>query len=240
MKKILGVVGGMGPIGTSLFMEMVAVMTKAEKDQDNIRVIVDSNPFIPDRTAFILGESDEDPYPMIKQGAEELIGLGADILAVPCNPAQYFHDRLEKELGVPVLNLIKETANYLKERGITKTGIISTAGTIKTGVYQNTFKECGIECIEPSEEILAHITHIIENNIFLGLPPEMHRFRMVANELKEKGAEVIVLGGTELSAIKRYKRVGSGFIDAMEVMARRAILDCGGETYEYFDELISK
>lgn len=56
MKK-LGVIGGLGPMATALFMKMIIEMTDAENDQEHIEMIVYNCPQIPDRTDYILGKS---------------------------------------------------------------------------------------------------------------------------------------------------------------------------------------
>jgi len=72
-----------------------------------------------------------------------------------------------------------------------------------------------------------------------GLPPEMCRFYAVQRELEERGAEAIILGCTELSVIKRDHSPGAGFLDAMEVLARAAILSCGKKIKPEFEMLIT-
>ena len=237
--KTLGVIGGLGPMATAYFLEMLTKMTAADADQEHIKVLIESNPQTPDRTKFILGLSDEDPYPMLLKSGQELKELGAEYIVVPCNTAQYFHDRLETDLDLPIIHLIRETALYLKERGIKKVGIMATDGTIRTNLYQDALSQYGIETVVPSEKAQEGVMHLIYNNIKAGLPPEMPRFNGIADELKENGAEVIVLGCTELSLIKRDKNIGHDFIDAMEVMSLKAIENCEAPIKERYKELIS-
>ena len=85
-KKIIGIVGGMGPEATAdLFMKIIKA-TPAEKDQDHLRVIIDNNTNIPDRTKAILGQG-VSPVTEIKSTVSKLMHAGADILVMPCNTA---------------------------------------------------------------------------------------------------------------------------------------------------------
>ena len=59
----LGIIGGLGPMATAYFMELVTKMTQADTDQEHIDMIIYSRPSIPDRTKYILGESKESPLP---------------------------------------------------------------------------------------------------------------------------------------------------------------------------------
>ena len=92
----LGIIGGLGPMATVYFMEMITEMTLAQKDQDHMEMLVVSDPKTPDRTAFILGESSDDPLPYINRSAETLEKMGADVIAIPCITAHCFHDKLCK------------------------------------------------------------------------------------------------------------------------------------------------
>lgn len=238
MKK-LGVIGGLGPMATAYFLELVAEMTEAKRDQEHIPLVVSSNPETPDRTRFILGVSDLDPYPYLLKAGRDVKALGAEIITVPCNTAHFFHAKLENDLQLPVIHLIRETAKYLKQAGITKAGIMATDGTVQTGLYQKELLACGIESVVPDSASQEGVMHIIYQNVKAGLPPEMPKFNGIADKLRQNGAQVVILGCTELSVIKRGRRLGSGFIDAMEVMAKEAITRCGAPLKAGYENLIS-
>jgi aspartate racemase len=105
----LGVIGGLGPIATAYFYELVIQMTSAKVDQEHIEMLIFSKPSIPDRTEYILGKSKENPvHPMIDIG-KLLVGMGADHIAIPCITAHYFHDILSEGIGAPIIHIIKET-----------------------------------------------------------------------------------------------------------------------------------
>ena len=82
--------------------------------------------------------------------------------------------------------------------------------------------------------------HLIYENIKAGNPPELDRFRAVQKELTDKGAEVIILGCTELSLIKRDYPIGPGFLDTMEVLAQQAVLRCEKLLKPQYRSLISR
>ena len=75
--KRLGVIGGLGPLATAQFMEMVVRMTDARHDRDHIPMIINSYPATPDRTRFILGQSEDSPLPTMVRIGQEL-GHGAE------------------------------------------------------------------------------------------------------------------------------------------------------------------
>lgn len=79
---------------------------------------------------------------------------------------------------------------------------------------------------------------LIFDNIKAGRPPDMEKFRRVSAHLKEKGAQVLVLGCTELSLIKKDYEIGSGYVDTLEVLAKYALKQCKKEVKESYENLI--
>ncbi len=238
--KKLGVIGGLGPMATAYFYELLIKMTDAVRDQEHIEMIIFSKPSIPDRTDYILGRSRENPVePMIEAG-KALVLLGADYLAMPCITAHYFHDMLTKGIGAPIIHIVRETADYLKEQGISRAGIMATDGTIQSGLFQKELSACGIEPLIPAEVCQAFVTDLIYRDIKAGRPAGMDKFRAASDELKARGAQVIILGCTELSLIKRDNELGPGFIDAMEVLAKCCIRLCEAKLKPEYGSLITQ
>ena len=56
--KTVGIIGGMGPLATVHLFERIVLRSKAQKDQEHIRVLIDNNTNIPDRTKAILGDGE--------------------------------------------------------------------------------------------------------------------------------------------------------------------------------------
>ena len=226
MKK-LGVIGGLGPMATAYFLQLLVQMTEARTDQEHIEVLLHSKPQIPDRTRFILGQSREDPLPQMVEIGRELAGQGAELIAVPCVTAHYFQKKLEDSIGIPVVDTIRETALSLKAAGVTKAGILATHGTIESGLFQRAFAGEGISAMLPDRAGQQAVMQIIYQNVKAGQPVDSAAFWRVAEGLFGQGAQAVLLACTELSLVKRDFGLGEGFLDVMEVLARKAVLICG-------------
>ena len=237
---LLGVIGGLGPVATAYFMELVTVMTDARVDQEHLPMLVYSMPSIPDRTRHILDNTQPDPLPEMLRIGNFLAQQGAQRIAIPCVTAHYFIQKLEAGIPVPLLNGVRETAMHLKEQGITRVGIMATDGTIRSGIFRTELESCGLEAIEPSAARQADVMHLIFENVKAAVPADMERFHAVRQELQDRGAQAIILGCTELSLIKRDYAIGAGFVDAMEVLAQQAVLQCGMPLKKEFYSLITK
>ena len=131
--KIIGIIGGMGPLATVHLFERIVLRTKAEKDQDHIRILIDNNTKIPDRTLAILG-NEESPVNELVNSAKMLENSGADFLIMPCNTAHYFIEEIKKNISIPFINMPEEAVKhtYDKYGKDAVVGIMATDGTIKT------------------------------------------------------------------------------------------------------------
>lgn len=237
--SVLGIIGGLGPMATAYFLQLITQMTDAATDQEHMEILIHSKPQIPDRTRFILGRSEKSPVPDMVEIGKALAAQGADVLAIPCITAHYFQKELEEAIGIPIINAIEETADYLKERGITKVGIMATDGTIESGIFQKALEERGMEVIVPSAKQQKNVMYLIYENVKAGKKLELPVFEEVSGELLKKGAQVILLGCTELSLLKRDYELEPMYLDVMEILARKAVLSCKKLSAQY-EELLSK
>lgn len=239
-QRTLGVIGGLGPIATSHFMELVIRMTDAGIDQEHLDMIIYHTPSIPDRSSYILDQSLPSPLdPMIALG-QRLSEQGVGCIAIPCVTAHYFHDKLSSSISAPIIHAVEETAIHLQAAGIKKAGIMATDGTVSSGLFQQQLEKRGITRVIPSAEGQKDVMHLIFDCIKANKPADMERFQRVARELRDNGAEVIILGCTELSLIKRDHEIGPGFLDALEVLAQQAVMRCGAPLKSEYRCLITK
>nr|WP_304710787.1 amino acid racemase [uncultured Acetatifactor sp.] len=226
MKK-LGVIGGLGPMATAYFLQLLTQMSDAKSDQEHMEILLHSKPQIPDRTRFILGQSGENPLPQMVEIGVDLKSQGAEAIAIPCVTAHYFQKNLEDAIGIPILNAVEETVLCLKEAGISRAGVLATDGTIESGLFQRAFAGEGISAMLPDRAGQQAVMQIIYQNVKAGQPVDSAAFWRVAEGLFGQGAQAVLLACTELSLVKRDFGLGEGFLDVMEVLARRAVLICG-------------
>ena len=239
-KTTLGVIGGLGPIATAHFMELIIRMTEADTDQEHLDMILYNRPSIPDRTSYILDSTRPNPLPEMIRMGNALTRQGAKLIAIPCMTAHYFHRELTRYIETPIVHAIHEVAAHLKKHGITRVGIMATDGSIRSGLFQRELQKHGIEPIIPGEQAQKCVMSVIYDDVKANKPAEMDKFRFASGELREKGAQAIILGCTELSLVKRDYDIGAGYLDAMEVLAQTCVVRCGGKLKEEYQELISK
>lgn len=227
MPQTLGILGGLGPMATVYFYDMLVRHTKATCDQDHLDVIISSRASTPDRTSYILGQSTENPFDIMARDAQRLVTFGADVLAIPCNTAHYFYDRLNETISVPILNMVEETVLEAKARGCCRVGILATSGTVQTGTYSRMCERHGLEFVCPDESRQQDLMNVIYGDIKQGKRPDMARFFAVADSLRRQGCTRMILGCTELSIIKKDEQLDAFYIDSMSVLAKNAITTFG-------------
>ena len=225
-------------MATAYLMEQIIKMTDAACDQEHIEMVVFNIPTIPDRTSFILGESNDSPLEKMQNVARDLEACGCEYLAMPCITAHYFHNQLESAVSIPLIHGIEQTAVYLKNRGITSAGVMATDGTVSSKLFTKVLSKYGIDVIYPDDVHQKYVMNIIYDDVKAGNAIDINKFEAVSEYLKNNGAEVIILGCTELSIVKRDLAIGSGYLDVIDIISQSAVLSCGKLKDEY-KELIT-
>jgi hypothetical protein len=137
-------------MATADFYLKLVLATPAAIDQEHLRVLIWSDPTIPDRSEALLAHG-ADPTPALIAGAKLLEQSGAGMLAVPCNTAHAFLKSVQAEVGIPIIHMIEETANYVAALApeVQCVGLLSTTGTQRAGLYQAWLEQKGITVLSP-------------------------------------------------------------------------------------------
>lgn len=223
--RIIGILGGMGPQATlDLYREIIS-LTPAEKDQDHIKVLIYSNPKIPDRTSAILSGG-ESPLPQLVESAKILEQAGAGILTVPCNAAHYFVPEIQKHVTIPILNMIEETCKAVQTLmpEVKAVGLLAATLTVKGGLYRKVFNKVGIKVLEPNEanqqRVHAGIFQVKAKSYGAST---CDTFESIGASLIKAGAGVVILGCTEVPLAFDSERVGYPSLNATRVLAQAAV-----------------
>lgn len=223
----LGVLGGMGPQATQTFYQFVLDRTDAIRDQEHLPALILSDTQIPDRTPAILSGRTEELFRRLLDDAKLLERCGCTVIAIPCNTSHYFVDRLQGEIGVPILHMIRETAAVLAAQGKKRPGVLATDGTIRTGLYQKEFSALGMEAAAPDPYTQKLVMSIIYDEIKQGEKGSREKFAKIDKAIRGAGCDCAVLACTELSVFATWHSLPPFYIDAMMVLAEKAVTACG-------------
>ncbi|NIS61379.1 MAG: amino acid racemase [Proteobacteria bacterium] len=226
---VIGILGGMGPEATADLFHKIIKNTEAERDQEHLRIIIDNNPKIPDRTPAILG-SGENPLPMMIESAKNLERAGADFIAIPCVSAHYFVQELSERIAIPVISVIDEVGREIESQSpaLKRTGLIATTGTIRAGLFQDRLRTVGVEVLVPppgEQEDLVMSSIYGESGIKAGFisPENRGKILKASKALIEKGAQGIIGGCTEVPLVMQQGDIEVPFFDTLNILALAAI-----------------
>lgn len=230
----LGILGGVGPSATVDFMNKIIQNTPAKKDQDHIKMIVEQNPQVPDRTASLVHQ-ETDPTIAMFSICKKLEAEGADAIAIPCNTAHAFVNSIQEHLHIPIINMLTITAQHIGENlgKQIKVGLLATNGTIQSKVYHDVLLEFGFEVIIPDEKHQQYVMESIygEYGVKAGFTAGECKKNIIiaANHVINKGADVLILGCTELPLmfVNQTELVNENFtiplIDPTLILAKKVI-----------------
>jgi aspartate racemase len=196
--KILGVLGGMGPLASAQFMLRLTLLTPAARDQEHIPAVLWSDPRVPDRTRGKL-EGGEDPAPWLLRGVRGLKAAGAGAIAIPCNTAHGWYDAMAAE-GLPILHIVDAAADALRRVAPGGTvGVMGTAATLRMRLYQDRLEAQGWTCVTPTDAEMAELVTpaiglVKANRVAEAYAP----LAEVVGALAAHGARAVVLGCTEI------------------------------------------
>jgi aspartate racemase len=229
--KTIGILGGMGPEATLCLFQLIISNTEASSDQEHLPVVICNLPQIPDRTRHIVYGEDS-PLPGLQKGAETLKKAGADLVIISCNTAHYYLPSLRERVDISFIDMIAVTAAHVASRGFGKAGILATTGTINSGLYQKAFADSGVELLMPdalSQESLVMEAVYGAEGVKAGFRDKpLSLLREAVGILREKGAECIIGGCTEIPLVLDIESAGMPFVNSMELLAREAIVTAGG------------
>ncbi len=198
--RILGVLGGMGPLASAHFMTRLTLLTPAGTDQEHIPAILWSDPRIPDRGTALRGQG-PDPLPHLLRAIDGLQAAGCGAIVMPCNTAHAWFEPMQAHARVPILHIAQAAADDLrrKTRPGARVGVLGTQATLDMRLYQDRLAADGWDVITPSaadmgDLVMPCIHQVKANQVVQAHAPLA---RAIAN-LAAKGAEAVVLGCTEL------------------------------------------
>ncbi|MCD8104200.1 MAG: amino acid racemase [Lachnospiraceae bacterium] len=221
----LGILGGMGSEATETLFRMILGSTETQKDQDFPEMVILNKSSIPDRSAYLLGQSEENPLPVLQEGARELNLLQVGRIALPCNTAHAFYDDIQAVSDCPVINMLESSLEYIWcTRPGSRVCILGTLGTVRTKVYEK-YNHFSLEIVYPDDAGCEEV-HSLIYDIKTGIHENMGELSdRLARVMQRTRAErpVFLLACTELSVLGAKRFPQFDVLDAMGVLAQVSV-----------------
>jgi len=225
-QRVLGVLGGMGPLASAQFMVRLTQLTPATRDQEHIPTVLWSDPRVPDRTVGSLAGG-ADPLPWLLRGIAGLRHAGCGAIAIPCNTAHGWYDAMHAAAGVPILHIVDAAAAELRRTGVRSRtiGVMGTAATLAMRLYQDRLGALGWDCIVPDEADMARLVSpaiaLVKANCVADAYAPLAE---AASGLAARGATAVVLGCTEIPlGLQAGPPPDVPMVDTIDGLARAAI-----------------
>jgi aspartate racemase len=222
MSLTLGLLGGMGPAATLVFLERLQALTPARTERDHIRVIADINPGVPDLTVPGSGAG-----PVLAEMAGALRGAGADVLAIACNAAHAHADLIQRASGLPLIDMIETASAAAAASGVRRVGVLGVSRALR--LYREYLAAGAMGMVTLPPERQAAFTALLDRVRAGELSGEAQaQMAAAAGELAADGAEAIIAGCTEITLVLGPEHVRVELIDPAEHLARRCVDVCLG------------
>lgn len=237
-RPLVGILGGMGPAATADFYRKLIERTPATRDQDHLRVVLWADPTVPGRAGGILGGG-ADPYPRLLTGARNLQSMGANIVAMPCNSAHAYLDRLSQDTGLHFVNMVRETARTVADLPPTdsadRVGVLGARALIHSGLYQEQLAHHGIESVVAGADEQAALDLAIRYVKGGHFSAASRTATAVADAFIGRGISRILLACTELPiALSGVLAAGDPhYVDPTDVLARAVVRECTAARADY-------
>ncbi|MDZ5077005.1 aspartate/glutamate racemase family protein [Nesterenkonia sp. HG001] len=228
---LVGILGGMGPAATVDFYSKLVAATPATRDQDHLKVMIWSDPSVPDRSMAISGEG-ESPVPALSRGAQALKDAGADFYVVTCNGAHAFLPEVRERVDLEYLSIVDVAAEHLGSLPhVKKAGVLATNATITAQLYQRGLRAVGVDPVLPGVEDQRTVMEAIYavKSGTLG-PTERRALIQVTEWMAAQGADIVLGACTEIPLALDPQESARPLIDPAVLLANRVIHEASSRT----------
>jgi aspartate racemase len=225
MHKKIGILGGMSPESTVEYYQTIT-RTYVERfgDYGYPEIIIYSVSFQP-----YVDWPNQDRWDLVAQGlseaAQKLEAAGADLIVIATNTMHLVFDRVQANVGVPMLSLLDAVGDAILARGIGTVGLLGTRFTMEKSFYQDALTRKGISVLVPDAQDREFVNAVIYDELVAGQVRAESRAGYVAivEKLAQRGAGGIVLGCTEIPLLIGEDDVGMPLFDTTVIHAEAAL-----------------
>ena len=140
---------------------------------------------------------------ILGKAAKGIEAAGADFLLICTNTMHKVAPQIASMVRIPIIHIADAAADELEKYNIKRVGLLGTKYTMTQDFYKKKLTDRGIEVLIPEKEDIETVNKIIFNELCVGMIREESRnyFREIISRLKERGAEGVILGCTEIGLL---------------------------------------
>ena len=222
--KTIGLIGGMRWESTTSYYQIINETIKRELGGlHSAKILLYSVDFAEIEHYQAVGDWDKSAQ-VLADIAQRLEQAGADFIVICTNTMHKVAPQIQKKIAIPILHIAQATAQALVDDGIRKVGLLGTKYTMTQDFYKEKLLESGLEVLIPDQAGIADVNRIIYDELCLGDIRESSKqtYLTVIDDLKNAGAEAVILGCTEIGLLVKQSDIALPLYDTTVIHAEKA------------------
>ena len=222
--KTIGLIGGMSWESTTSYYQIINETIKRELGGlHSAKILLYSVDFAEIEHYQAVGDWDKSAQ-VLADIAQRLEQAGADFIVICTNTMHKVARQIQKKIAIPILHIAQATAQALVDDGIRKVGLLGTKYTMTQDFYKEKLLESGLEVLIPDQAGIADVNRIIYDELCLGDIRESSKqtYLTVIDDLKNAGAEAVILGCTEIGLLVKQSDIALPLYDTTVIHAEKA------------------
>ena len=222
--KTIGLIGGMSWESTTSYYQIINETIKRELGGlHSAKILLYSVDFAEIEHYQAVGDWDKSAQ-VLADIAQRLEQAGADFIVICTNTMHKVAPQIQKKIAIPMLQIAQATAQALVDDGIRKVGLLGTKYTMTQDFYKEKLLESGLEVLIPDQAGIADVNRIIYDELCLGDIRESSKqtYLTVIDDLKNAGAEAVILGCTEIGLLVKQSDIALPLYDTTVIHAEKA------------------
>ena len=222
--KTIGLIGGMSWESTIPYYRIINEKVKETLGGlHSARIILYSVEFAEIEECQATGQWDKSAG-ILGDAAKKLEAAGADFIVICTNTMHKVADQIQAGISVPVIHIADATADKLEAANIRRVALLGTKYTMTQDFYKSRLIARGFDVLIPDKKDVEIVNNVIYKELCLGEIREESRaeFSRIIAALKEKGAEAVILGCTEIGLLVQQESSALRIFDTTEIHAVRA------------------
>jgi aspartate racemase len=223
----------MGPVASADFVARLVASAGALADTEHPRILLDSNPGVPDRNAAARGEG-ASPGPALAAMARGLVGAGAEVLAMPCNAAHGWSDAIRNAAPeARFVDMVAETVAAAIARRVPRVGVVAVQATHALGLYSRPLEQAGLAVIEADPQKTALLVKRVKAG---DLSRDARQAAAdLAAGLVARGAGLLVMACTEIPLVLAPDNSPAPLLDPTAVLTSATLAAARRTGVQAFD-----
>ena len=163
---------------------------------------------------------------ILGEAAYNLEKAGADFIVICTNTMHKVVNQIKEKISIPILHIAEMTAEKILEKGLKNIALLGTKYTMEQDFYKSKLIEKGINVIIPDKNDIEIINEVIYDELCLGTinSDSKKKFLEIVDKLRNKGAEGIILGCTEIGLLIKNEDTDVPLFDTAIIHAEQAAI----------------